>query len=69
MWGSVEMHRSFPFLRLLQPSIGRIVLVVPDDDDFFDWRAVHGGISVQVFPDDSIVLPGIVGGRDQPEPE
>ena len=64
----MEVHWSLPIAHLLQPNFLRTELVVPDDDDFLHFWAVHVGIAVDVLENALEVLFGIEGGSDESEP-
>ena len=66
--GFQEVHWALPLLHLLQPHFLGTALVIPDDDDFLQFGAVHVGVAADVFEDELEVLLGIVGGGDESEP-
>ena len=63
-----EIHRPLPFFQLPKSGILGSLLIVPNDHNFFDFRAIHGCVATQVLVDELVVLPGIICGRDDAEP-
>ena len=47
VWSLMKQHRVLPFLQLSEAGILRTLLIVPDDDDFFQQRAFHRGIFIE----------------------
>ena len=64
----VEVHWPIPMFHLLQSSLLRTEFVIPDDDDFLHFGAVHAGIAFDVLENELEVLFGIESRSDESEP-